>query len=93
MITDPCRHPRRSRSPNPFPFRWGSQSQDPVGLYKIFVGIDKIEGILKFSTVLGKCQGLADQTAESLAKGQIIAFDVGSINLACVPISSFQRSS
>jgi hypothetical protein len=33
------------------------------------MGINKIEGILKLSTVLGKSRGLAAQTVEFLAEG------------------------
>jgi hypothetical protein len=33
------------------------------------MGINEIQSILKFSSVLGKSQGLAGQTVEFLAKG------------------------
>jgi hypothetical protein len=56
------------------------------------MGINEIEGILKFSPVLGKSQGLAGQTVKFLAKGEVISFDIGGINLTGVPIGSFQRS-
>jgi len=56
------------------------------------MGINKIESVLKFSAILGKSQGLAAQTVEFLAEGQIISFDISSVNLAFLPIGSLQRS-
>ncbi len=59
-------------------------------LYKVIMGINEIESMLKLSTVLRKSRRLAGQTTQFLTKRQIVSLNIGGVDLAFGSIGSLK---
>lgn len=60
-----------------------------MGFDKVRIGTPEIQLILELSTVFGESQGLSRKTAIVLSQGEIVAFYIGSVNLALATIGLF----